>query len=150
MLLLGFVAFSSPRATAQSDPAEPLQGKPNPKLLPRPSGVVMRQEVDEKSMRALIGQLVDCGTRHSLSSWNDPKRGIGCARDHIVAQLREIANGSGGKLQVVMDKFQATSARTNNAPAHFENVYGILPAPIPNSRRQCSSSPGISTVAPPM
>jgi hypothetical protein len=68
----------------------------------------MRQEVDEKSMRVLIEELVACGTRHSLSSWDDPKHGIGCGRDHIVARLGTIANASGGRLQVVVDKFETT------------------------------------------
>ncbi len=127
LLLLGFMAFSPFPLAAQNDPAEPLQNKPDPKVLPRPAGAMPREAVDENSMRALIERLVACGTRHSLSSWDDPKRGPGCGRDHIVGRLHEIATGSGGKLQVVVDKFEATSACTNNKPAHMENIYGILP-----------------------
>jgi hypothetical protein len=82
-------------------------------------------------MRALIDQLVSCGTRLSLSSWTDPKRGIGCARDHIVARLNEIAKDSGGKLQVVVDKFDSTSERTSGKPLHLESVYAILPGTDP-------------------
>ena len=78
-------------------------------------------------MRALIDQLVSCGTRLSLSSWTDAKRGIGCGRDHIVARLNEIAKDSGGKLQVVVDKFDSTSERTSGKPLHLESVYAILP-----------------------
>ncbi len=111
---------------APRDPAEPAQGKPQPKFLPRPAGGIARQTVDEKSMRALIRQLVGCGTRLTLSSWTDPKRGIGCARDAIVARLNEIAKDSGGKLQVVVDKFESTSARTGEKPVPLENVYAIL------------------------
>jgi len=62
---------------------------------------------------------------------DDPKRGAGCGRDHIVARLNEIAGGSGEKLQVVVDKFETTSARTNNKPVHMENVYAILPGSDP-------------------
>jgi hypothetical protein len=83
--------------------------------------------VDEKSMRALIHELVDCGTRLTLSSWDDPKRGAGCGRDKIVARLNEIAKDSGGKLQVVVDKFESTSARTGEKAIPLENVYAILP-----------------------
>jgi hypothetical protein len=82
-------------------------------------------------MRELIERLVACGTRNSLSSWDDPKRGAGCGRDEVVARLNEIANASGGKLQVVVDKFETSSARTNNKPAHMENVYAILPGSDP-------------------
>src|SRR3989441_4762669 len=82
-------------------------------------------------MRALIGQLVACGTRLTLSSWTDSKRGIGCARDAIVAQMNEIAKDSGGKLHVVVDKFEATSERTSSKPIPLENVYAILPGSDP-------------------
>jgi len=113
------------------DPAEPLQGKPQPKLLPRPVGVISRQSVDQESMRALIHQMVACGTRLSISSWTDPKRGVGCGRDQVVARLNEIAKDSGGKLQVMVDKFEATSKRTGGVPAPMENVYAILPGSDP-------------------
>ena len=130
-MLLGLVVFSPAPVAAQNDPVEPAQGKPNPKILPRPAGAVMRREVDENSMRALIGQLVACGTRNSLSSWEDPKRGAGCARDHIVARVHEIAGGSGEKLEVVVDKFETKGPRTNNKLVPMENVYAILPGSDP-------------------
>jgi len=117
--------------SAPRNPAEPAQGKPQPKLLARPAGGVARQAVDEKSMRALIGKLVACGTRLTLSSWADSKRGIGCGRDVIVARFNEIAKDSGGKLQVVVDKFESTSERTSGKPMPLENVYAILPGSDP-------------------
>ncbi len=121
-----FAQQSAPR-----DPAEPQQGQPHPKVLLRPAAAIARQSVDEKSMRALIDQLVSCGTRLSLSSWTDAKRGIGCGRDLIVARLNEIAKDSGGKLQVVVDKFDSTSERTSGKPLHLESVYAILPGSDP-------------------
>jgi hypothetical protein len=90
-------------------------------------GAIPRASVDEKSMRALIHELVGCGTRLTLSSWDDPKRGAGCGRDKIVARFDEIAKDSGGKLQVVVDKFESTSARTGDKPIPLENVYAIFP-----------------------
>ncbi len=78
-------------------------------------------------MRKLIHDEVSCGTRLTLSSWTDPKRGIGCGRDFVVARMNEIAKESGGKLQVVVDKFESKSERTGPDPVHLENVYGILP-----------------------
>src|SRR5713226_1098839 len=84
-LALFVLAISACLATAQKtvprDPAEPAKGKPQPKVLTRPAGGVARPAVDEKSMRELIEKLVACGTRLTLSSWTDPKRGIGCGRD---------------------------------------------------------------------
>jgi hypothetical protein len=135
-LLVGLVVLSTVPIAAQGrvmeeDPVEPLQGRPNLRMLPRPAGAMQRDAVDEKAMRELIGRLVACGTRNSLSSWADPKRGAGCGRDQIIARINEIADASGGKLQGVVDKFEATSARTSNKPALMENVYGILPGADP-------------------
>ena len=123
-------AQTSAPARAQSvshDPAEPLQGRPHPKILPRPAGAIARAAVNEKTMRALIHEQVSCGTRLTLSSWTDPKRGIGCGRDFIVTRFNAIAKESGGKLQIVVDKFEMTADRTAGKPVHLENVYGILP-----------------------
>ncbi|HVH71068.1 MAG TPA: M28 family peptidase, partial [Candidatus Dormibacteraeota bacterium] len=129
MLVAAVSAFA--QQAAPRDPAEPPQGKPQPKILPRPLGAFARQSVDEKSMRALIHNLVSCGTRLTLSSWTDPKRGIGCGRDVIVARLNEIAKESGGKLQIVVDKFDSSSERTSGKPIPLENVYAILPGTDP-------------------
>ena len=121
---------NTPGATASAawhDPEEPLTGKPHPKILPRPAGAIMRQNVDEKGMRTLIHDLVGCGTRLTVSSWDDPKRGAGCGRDKVAARFNEIAKSSGGKLRVTVDKFESTSARTSNKPIPLENVYAILP-----------------------
>jgi hypothetical protein len=130
VLTLGRIPVDA-QNTKPRDPAEPTQGKPQPKLLPRPAGGVARPSVDEKSMRALIGKLVACGTRLTLSSWTDSKRGVGCGRDVIVARFNEIAKDSGSKLQVVVDKFESTSARTSDKPIPLENVYAILPGTDP-------------------
>lgn len=119
------------RLLAQRDPAEPSVSQPPPKLLPRPAGAIARVEVGDAGMRAFVEQMVACGTRNSLSSWDDPERGVGCGRDHVVGRLKGIADAAGGKLQIVVDKFEATSPRTNGKPAPFQNVYAILPGSDP-------------------
>src|SRR5215472_13979150 len=116
-VLLIAVGSSLAQQPTPRDPAEPPRGGPPPKILQRPSGAILRQSIDEKSMRALIHNLVSCGTRLTLSSWTDPKRGIGCGRDFVVARLNEIAAQSGGKLQIVVDKFESKSERTGPNPA---------------------------------
>src|SRR6266403_1767598 len=113
------------------DPAEPAKGKPQPKILARPAGAIARAAVDEKSMRTLIGKIVSCGARVALFSWADLERGVGLGRDAIAARLNEIAKDSGGKLQVVVDKFESTSERTSGKPMPLENVYAILPGSDP-------------------
>lgn len=111
------------------DPAEPPSGAPSPKLPPRPAGALARSSIDENFMRSIIDDQVACGTRDSFSSWTDPKRGVGCGRDHALARFQEIAKESGGRLQVSVDKFEAT-LRTGEK-FHLENVYAILPGSDP-------------------
>jgi len=98
--------------------------------LPRPAGRLDRASVDESSLRQTIDALVACGTRDSFSSWTDPKRGIGCGRDSIVAQFQDIAKDSGGRMQVIVDKFETQLPRSGEK-LHLENVYAILPGSDP-------------------
>jgi hypothetical protein len=76
-------------------------------------------------VREIDAALVACGTRHTLSSWDDPKRGIGCGRDFIVKEFNASA-ARDSAARVVVDKFEATSPRTHDQPAPLENVYLIL------------------------
>jgi hypothetical protein len=115
------------RSSSANDPAEPPHPLAKVKPIPRPSGAISRASVDEKSMRALIDSMVACGTRIAIGDWEDPKHGPGCGRDKIVARLNEINKANGGKLQIVVDKFEATGDRTLGKPAPMQNVYAILP-----------------------
>ena len=114
------------RSAVANDPAEPPQALPKAKAIARPAGAIARASVDEKAMRKLIDSMVACGTRISIGSWDDPKRGPGCGRDKIVARLNEINKVNGGKMQIIVDKFEATSPRTFDKPAPMQNVYAIL------------------------
>jgi len=76
--------------------------------------------------KAVVSELVACGTRHSLSSWTDPKRGIGCGRDVAVKRFGEVATKSGGRLKVIVDKYETSGPRTGNAKVPMENVYAVL------------------------
>ena len=113
------------------DPAELPIGAPKAKPSPKPEGAIARTAIDEKAMAALIHDLVSCGTRLTLSSWTDPKRGVGCGRDFAIARLNEISKATGGKMQIVVDKFEMQNERTGNKQVHLENVYAILPGNDP-------------------
>ncbi|MFY9824064.1 MAG: M20/M25/M40 family metallo-hydrolase [Thermoanaerobaculia bacterium] len=76
--------------------------------------------------KAIVAELVACGTRSSLSSWADPKRGIGCGRDAVVKRFGEIAAKSGGRLKVIVDKYETSGPRTGNVKVPMENVYAVL------------------------
>jgi len=92
-------------------------------LLPAPWALAVASPAEAK---AIVEELVACGTRHSLSSWTDPKRGIGCGRDAVVRRFDAVEKATGGKLRVVVDSYETTGPRTKNVPAHMENVYAIL------------------------
>jgi hypothetical protein len=131
-------AAAAPGASGR-DPAEPSSGASSPAgppaaaplAPPVPAGAIARSAVDESALRATVEELVACGTRLSLSSWTDPHRGIGCGRDRVLARFQAIARASGGRLQVIVDKFEAESPRTGGKPAHLENVLAFLPGTDP-------------------
>jgi Peptidase family M28 len=85
--------------------------------------------------RTIVEALVACGTRHSLSSWTDTRRGIGCGRDVVLRHLEAVENETGKRMRVVVDKFETSAPRTKNAPVPMENVYAILPGTDPALER---------------
>ena len=132
---LAVAAFLAASAVAGQDPAEPASGKPSPRAVPGPAGVIARPAVDEKALRSTIEELVSCGTRHSLSSWEDPRRGAGCGRDRVAARFSAIAKTTGGRMTVTVDRFEATGPRTHDKPARMENVLAFLPGSDPKLAR---------------
>lgn len=86
-----------------------------------------------EEVRELDAALVACGTRHTLSSWDDPKRGIGCARDVIVREFTKAA-ATEETARIVVDRFQATSPRTRDEAAPLTNVYLILDGSDPSMK----------------
>jgi hypothetical protein len=89
----------------------------------------------ESEARAIVSDLVACGTRHSLSSWTDPQRGIGCGRDVVVRRFQDASKAAGGRLEVVVDKFQTRGPRTGDVDVPMENVYAVLPGTDPARRK---------------
>ena len=81
-------------------------------------------------LRSIDEALVACGTRHTLSSSSDPKRGIGCARDKIVASFNEAARAD-PKAKVVVDRFETSGERTGGKSVALDNVYLVLPGADP-------------------
>ena len=135
-LLALIVAAAVPVVAAAGpgrDPAEPAAGGPAARLTApaAPAGALPRGAVHEAALRAIVEELAACGTRQSLSSWTDPRRGIGCGRDHVLARFEAIARAGGGRLQVMVDRFEAESPRTGGKPAHLENVLAFLPGSDP-------------------
>src|SRR3984893_12507851 len=71
----------------------------------------MVSEVNVDSLRAYIARLVSFGTRNTLSTQKDPKRGIGAARTWGLNKSNEISKQSGGKLTASIDINNVQPAR---------------------------------------
>jgi len=82
-------------------------------------------------LRASVAALVGFGTRHTLSTTSDPRRGIGAARDWTAARFAQLARGCGGCIRVERIARRFTGAR---APAGVvvEDVLGIQPGRDPS------------------
>src|SRR4029079_13128183 len=63
----------------------------------------MVKEVSADSLRSYITKLVSFGTRNTLSTQTDPKRGIGAARQWVLSRFNEFARQSDGRLTAFID-----------------------------------------------
>lgn len=77
----------------------------------------MVAEVNPDSLRSYITKMVSLGTRNTLSTQSDPKRGIGAARQWVFQKFSEFAKKSGGRLSAFIDTttLQADGRRVNRA-----------------------------------
>ena len=81
-------------------------------------------EVSETRMRADIEKLVSFGTRHTLSSQTDKKRGIGAARRWAEAEMRRTSQACGNCLEIALPETMATGDRIPQ-PVRIVNVVAI-------------------------
>ena len=63
----------------------------------------MVREVNPDSLHSYIVKMVSFGTRSTVSSTTDPKRGIGAARNWVLSKFEEFAKASGGRLTAYVD-----------------------------------------------
>jgi hypothetical protein len=84
----------------------------------------LKAEISEARLRADVERLVAFGTRHTLSSQDDPKRGIGAARRWAEAEFRKIGVGCGECLEIVMPETVVQGERVP-VPTRLVNVVAI-------------------------
>lgn len=67
---------------------------------------------DPARLKALVEKLVSFGTRHTLSSTTDPRRGIGAARNWGASEFQRISKACGGCLTIerISDRFEGPRA----------------------------------------
>lgn len=63
----------------------------------------MVKEISIDSLKSYINKMVSFGTRHTLSSTTDKKRGIGAAREWVVQKFNEFGKASNGRLTAYVD-----------------------------------------------
>ena len=63
----------------------------------------MVKEISADSMKSYITRMVSFGTRNTLSSTTDKKRGIGAAREWVVQKFNEFAKASNGRMTAYVD-----------------------------------------------
>jgi len=84
------------------------------------------REIDQRRIQATVDRLAAFGTRHTLSSQDDPVRGIGAARDWIFQELSAYAGQSGGRMTVEKQSFVQPVSSRIPTPTTITNVIATL------------------------
>ncbi|MBV8238063.1 MAG: M20/M25/M40 family metallo-hydrolase, partial [Sphingomonas sp.] len=90
-----------------------------------------REAPSPEKLRASVEKLVSFGTRHSLSSATDPKRGIGAARNWVAAEFASLSKQCGGCIAVERLSRRFTGPRAPDGVV-IEDVLGIQKGSDPN------------------
>ena len=91
------------------------------------------REIDARNIESSIRQLVSFGTRNTLSEQNDPKRGIGAARDWLYAEFLKAAEASGGRMTVEKQSYEQAKAARIPQPTIVTNIVATLKGTQPES-----------------
>jgi hypothetical protein len=94
----------------------------------------MLRDIDADRIERTIRKLVSFGTRSTLSSQDDPVRGIGAARDWLLGEYQEISRRNGGRLRGELQSF-VQPAGSSRIPVDtvITNVVATLPGTQPES-----------------
>jgi Zn-dependent M28 family amino/carboxypeptidase len=101
-------------------------GKPVKPQHPDAELKAILRDIDPANIEAIVRRLVSFGTRHTLSSQDDPVRGIGAARDWIFATLQGYAAASGGRMTVELQSFVQQPGPRIPVPTVITNVIATL------------------------
>ncbi|HTD93702.1 MAG TPA: M28 family metallopeptidase [Chitinophagaceae bacterium] len=96
----------------------------------------MVSEVSKDSLQSYIRRLVSLGTRNTLSTQTDPKRGIGAARAWVLNRFNEMVQRSNGRLTAFIDTVTLPAdGRRVDAPLLLGNVVATLKGTDPADDR---------------
>jgi Zn-dependent M28 family amino/carboxypeptidase len=96
----------------------------------------MVKEISADSLRSYINSLVGFGTRSTLSTTTNKKKGIGAAREWVVQKFKEWGKLSGGRLTAYIDTttLQPDGKRVD-APISLGNAMAVLKGTDPADDR---------------
>jgi hypothetical protein len=115
------------RPAAAADSAGPTgPGRPATTQHPDAELRALLRDVDQRRIEATVRKLVSFGTRHTLSTQDDPNRGIGAARDWIFAEMKQYAAASGGHMTVELQSYIQQPASRIPTATRITNVVATL------------------------
>ena len=87
-------------------------------------------QVSADSLKSHINKLVSFGTRHTMSSTTDAKKGIGAARNWVLSKFRNYAKNSDGRMEVFLQNqtIQPDSPRKRQQLPKYDDGYRPVPA----------------------
>ena len=94
------------------------------------------QEIDARNIERIIRKLVSFGTRNTLSTQDDPSRGIGAARDWLYNEFLKAAEYSGGRMTVEKQTYEQPKAARVPTPTMITNVVATLRGTQPESENR--------------
>lgn len=96
----------------------------------------MVKEVSADSLKSYINKLVSFGTRSTLSSTADKRKGIGAAREWVVRRFNEFAKNSNGRMIAYLDTTTiAADGKRIDVPTNLANAMAVLKGTDPNDDR---------------
>ena len=107
-----------------------------PRLRRNPEIMRMLRGIDSRNIERTIRKLVSFGTRNTLSEQNDPKRGIGAARDWLFAEFQTVATQSDGRMTVEKQTFEQAKAARIPQPTMLTNIVATLRGTQPASEKR--------------
>jgi len=109
----------------------------SPTIIQRdPAIAKMVEQISADSLRSYITLMVSFGTRHTVSTQADSKKGIGAARLWVLGRFNQFAKESGGRMTAVIDSvtYKADKRRVD-VDINLGNVVATLRGTDANDKR---------------
>ena len=134
VLVLTIIAMLvSGNASAQERAPRPRSSPIVPQARLNPEIAKIVRAIDARNIERSVRKLASFGTRNTLSSQNDPVRGIGAARDWLFEEFSKAAAQSDGRMTVEKQTFEQPKAPRIATPTVITNVVATLRGSSPES-----------------